>query len=74
MLRTRFTVAVAAAVAAVTLVITAVAFLVVRSDLQNQVSQELRDRSVSASRDRARIAFFLLCGFSPPAGSELGTT
>jgi hypothetical protein len=47
MLRTRFTLAVAAAL---TLVITAVAFLVVRSDLQNQVSQELRDRSVSAHR------------------------
>ena len=47
MLRTRFTVA---AVAAVTLVITAVAFLVVRSDLQNQASQELRDRSVSPHR------------------------
>ena len=50
MLRTRFTLAVAAAVAVLTLVITAVAFLVVRSDLQNQVSQELTDWSISAHR------------------------
>ena len=50
MLRTRFTLAVACAVAAVTLVITAVAFLVVRSDLQNQVSQGLRDQSVALHR------------------------
>ena len=50
MLRTRFTFAVACAVAAVTLVITAVAFLVVRPDLQNQVSQWLRDQSVALHR------------------------
>ena len=50
MLRTRFTFAVAGAVAAVTLVITAVAFLVVRSDLQNQVSHELRDQSAAFRR------------------------
>ena len=50
MLRTRFTFAVAAAVAAVALVITAVAFLVVRSDLQNQVSQGLRAHSAAVHR------------------------
>ena len=45
MLRTRFTLAAAGAVAAVTLAVTAVAFLVLRSDLQDQVQQQLRQRS-----------------------------
>jgi two-component system, OmpR family, sensor histidine kinase MprB len=44
-LRTRFIVAVAAAVAAVALGITAVAFLVVRADLTNQVRHELRQQA-----------------------------
>ena len=44
MLRTRFTVAVAAAVALVTLAITAVAFVVVRADLQDEVRHELRQQ------------------------------
>ena len=45
MLRTRFTFAVAGAVAAVTLAITAVAFMVVRADLQNQLRQELSNQA-----------------------------
>jgi hypothetical protein len=45
MLRTRFTLAAAGAVAAVTLAVTAVAFLVLRSDLQDQVQQQLRQQS-----------------------------
>jgi two-component system, OmpR family, sensor histidine kinase MprB len=44
-LRTRFTLAVAAAVAAVALAITAVAFLVVRADLSNQVKHELQQQT-----------------------------
>jgi hypothetical protein len=43
-------VAVAVAVAAVTLAITAVAFLVLRSDLQNQARQVLAEQSATVYR------------------------
>ena len=66
MLRTRFTLAVAAAVATVTLVITAVAFLVVRSDLQNQVSQELRNQSVAVHRQARHFDGRIPAGWVPP--------
>ena len=49
-LRTRFTVAVAVAVAAVALAITAVAFLVLRADLQGQVKQQLGQQAAAAER------------------------
>jgi two-component system, OmpR family, sensor histidine kinase MprB len=49
-LRRRFTLAVAAAVAAVALAITAVAFIVVRADLQNQVKHELRQEAAVVER------------------------
>jgi two-component system sensor histidine kinase MprB len=74
MLRTRFTLAVAAAVAVVTLVITAVAFLVVRSDLQNQVSQELTDRSVSAHRLAERYHGHIPAGWVPPHSDRFGAS
>ena len=54
MLHTRFTVAVAVAVAAVTLAITAVAFFVLRSDLQDQVKQELLERGVTVQHEAQR--------------------
>jgi two-component system sensor histidine kinase MprB len=44
-LRSRFTLAVAGAVAAVALAITAVAFLVIRADLTSQLQQELRQQA-----------------------------
>jgi hypothetical protein len=47
MLRTRFTVAVAAAVAAATLAITAVAFFVIRADLEGELRQELAGQAAS---------------------------
>src|ERR1700720_1475123 len=74
MLRTRFTLAVAAAVAVVTLVITAVAFLVVRSDLQNQVRQELTDRSVSAHRLAQRYHGHIPAGWVPPHSDPFGAS
>jgi two-component system, OmpR family, sensor histidine kinase MprB len=49
-LRRRFTLAVAGAVAAVALAITAVAFIVVRADLQNQVRHELRQEAAVVER------------------------
>ena len=72
MLRTRFTFAVACAVAAVTLVITAVAFLVVRSDLQNQVSQELRDQSAAVHRLARRYDGHIPAGWVPPHSDRFG--
>jgi two-component system, OmpR family, sensor histidine kinase MprB len=50
MLRTRFALAVAGAVAAVTLTIIAVAFLAVRSDLQGQLREELAARVATVYR------------------------
>ena len=50
MLRTRFTVAVAAAVAAATLAITAVAFFVIRADLEGELRQELSGQAASVQR------------------------
>lgn len=46
-LKTRFTLVAAGAVAAVALAITAVAFLAIRTDLQNQVQQEVANRAAS---------------------------
>ena len=74
MLRTRFTFAVAAAVAAVTLVITAVAFLVVRSDLQNQVSQELAAQSVAVHREAQRYHGHIPAGWVPPHSDRFGAS
>src|SRR5712691_3292883 len=74
MLRTRFTFAVAGAVAAVTLVITAVAFLVVRSDLQNQVSQGLRDQSVAVHRQAQRYHGYIPAGWVPPHSDRFGAS
>ena len=64
MLRTRFTLAVAAAVAAVTLAITAVAFIVVRADLQDQV----RRTSWDTRRRRATGWRGTTTGTYPPDG------
>ena len=74
MLRTRFTFAVAAAVAVVTLAITAVAFLVVRSDLQNQVSQELRAQSAAVHRQAQRYHGHIPAGWVPPHPDRFGAS
>ena len=46
-LKSRFTLVAAGAVAAVALAITAVAFLAIRTDLQNQVQQQVASRAES---------------------------
>ena len=74
MLRTRFTFAVAAAVAAVTLVITAVAFLVVRADLQNQVIQELANQSAVVHREALRYHGHIPAGWVPPHSDRFGAS
>ena len=74
MLRTRFTVAVAAAVAAVTLAITAVAFVVVRSDLQNQVRQELRTEAAAVYRQARHYHGHIPAGWVPPHSNRFGAS
>jgi two-component system, OmpR family, sensor histidine kinase MprB len=72
MLHTRITVAVALAVAAVTLAITAVAFLVLRADLQNQVKQELLARSVTVHQLAHRYDGHIPPGWIPPQSDRFG--
>ena len=74
MLRTRFTIAVAIAVAAVTLVITAVAFLVVRSDLQNQCREVLAEQSAAVHRLARHYHGHIPAGWVPPHSDRFGTS
>jgi two-component system sensor histidine kinase MprB len=72
MLQTRFTVAVALAVAAVTLAITAVAFFVLRSDLQNRVKQELAERSATVHHLAGRYHGHIPSRWVPPQSDRFG--
>jgi two-component system, OmpR family, sensor histidine kinase MprB len=54
-LKTRFTLVAAGAVAAVALAITAVAFLAIRTDLQNQVRQEVAARAFEVRHDASKM-------------------
>ncbi len=72
MLHTRFTVAVALAVAAVTLAITTVAFLVLRSDLQDQVKQELLARGGTVQHLARRYNGHIPSGWIPPQSNRFG--
>jgi len=74
MLRTRFTVAVAVAVAAVTLAITAVAFLVLRSDLQNQARQVLAEQSATVYRLARHYDGHIPAGWVPPHSEHFGVS
>jgi two-component system, OmpR family, sensor histidine kinase MprB len=73
MLRTRFTFAVAGAVAAVTLTVTAVAFLVVRADLQNQLKQELRQQAAVVHRETGRFHGHIPAQWVPPHSDRFGS-
>jgi two-component system sensor histidine kinase MprB len=74
MLRTRFTFAVAGAVAAVTLVITAVAFLVVRADLENQVREQLRAQVVAMYRQARHFDGHIPDGWVPSHSDRFGAS
>lgn len=74
MLRTRFTVAVAAAVAAVLLAITAVAFIVVRADLENQLRQELTTQAVQVHREAGHYHGHIPAGWVPPHSDRFGAS
>ena len=50
-LKTRFTLVAAGAVAAVALAITAVAFVAIRTDLQNQVRQEVAAHAYTVAHE-----------------------
>ncbi|HJY71161.1 MAG TPA: HAMP domain-containing sensor histidine kinase [Streptosporangiaceae bacterium] len=71
-LRTRFTLAVAAAVAAVALAITAVAFLVVRADLTSQVQHELRQQAVVVEQLAQRYHGHIPAGWVPRDSGRFG--
>src|ERR1035441_8025693 len=73
MLRTRFTFAVAAAVATVTLAVAAVAFLVVRADLQNQLKQQLRQQASGVHREARHSRGHLPTGWVPPHSDRFGS-
>jgi signal transduction histidine kinase len=72
MLRTRFTFAVAAAVAAVTLAVTAVAFLVVRADLHNQLKLQLRQQAAVVHREARHYHGHIPTGWVPPHSDRFG--
>jgi two-component system sensor histidine kinase MprB len=72
MLHTRVTVVVALAVAVVTLAITAVAYFVLRSDLQNRVKQELLQRSVTVDRLAGRYHGHIPSRWVPPQSDRFG--
>ena len=74
MLRTRFTVAVAAAVALVTLAITAVAFVVVRADLQDEVQHELEQQAAVVFRVAHHFHGHIPAGWVPPHSDRFGVT
>ena len=69
-LRTRFTFAVAGAVAAVALAITAVAFLVIRADLTGQVQHELRQQAAAVAGLARHYHGHIPSGWVPPQDSS----
>ena len=74
MLRSRFTLAAAGAVAAATLAIAAVAFVVVRNDLLNQVSTALQQRAATVQHQAwRRYHGHIPPGWVPPESDEFGT-
>ncbi len=70
-LRTRFTIAVAAAVAVVTLAVAAVAYLAIRADLRDQVQQQLFARAFSVQHE-ANAHRHIPNGWLPPHSDRFG--
>ena len=73
-LRSRFTLAVAGAVAAVALAITAVAFLVVRADLTGQVKHELRQQAAAVEQLARHYHGHLPAGWVPQDSGRFGAS
>ncbi len=74
MLRTRFTIAVAAAVATASLAITAVAFIVVRADLEDQLRQELVTHAADVQRVARHYHGHIPAGWVPPHSDRFGAS
>ena len=73
-LRSRFTLAVAGAVAAVALAITAVAFLVVRADLTGQVKHELRQQAAAVEQLARHYHGHIPAGWVPRDSGRFGAS
>jgi two-component system sensor histidine kinase MprB len=73
-LRGRFTLAVAGAVAAVALTVTAVAFLWVRSDLTSQVQHDLRQQAGAVQQLARHYHGQIPDGWVPPDSARFGTS
>ena len=73
-LRSRFTMAVASAVAAVALAITAVAFLVLRADLTNQVREQLRQQAAVVERLALHYHGHIPAGWVPQDSDRFGAS
>jgi two-component system, OmpR family, sensor histidine kinase MprB len=71
-LKTRFTLVAAGAAAAVALAITAVAFLAIRTDLQNQVREEIATRADNVQHLAAKYRGHLPADWVPPHSSGFG--
>jgi two-component system, OmpR family, sensor histidine kinase MprB len=73
-LKSRFTLVAAGAVAAVALVITAVAFVAIRTDLQNQVQQEVASRAASVARQAGQFHGHIPSDWLPERSAGFGVT
>ena len=73
-LRGRFTLAVAGAVAAVALAVTAVAFLWVRNDLTDQVQHDLRQQAGAVQQLARHYHGQIPDGWVPPDSPRFGTS
>ena len=71
-LQARFTLVAAGAVAAVALAITAVAFIAIRTDLQNQIRQEIASRAESVVHEAAKYHGHIPDRWVPPHSSGFG--
>jgi two-component system, OmpR family, sensor histidine kinase MprB len=71
-LLTRFTLVAAGAVAATALAITAVAFIAVRTDLENQIRQQLAARAASVTHAARHYRGHIPYGWVPPHSDRFG--
>jgi two-component system sensor histidine kinase MprB len=71
-LQTRFTLVAAGAVAATALAITAVAFIAIRTDLENQIRQELTARASTVERAVIKLHGPIPDGWLPPHSGQVG--
>ncbi len=71
-LKSRFTLVAAGAVATVALAITAVAFLAIRTDLENQVRQEVAARAANVAHQAARYQGHIPADWLPAGSSGFG--